>query len=138
MKTLAIIHIAKKEFGLDEDAFRDVLERVTGKRSLRVMSEAERLSVVDDFKARGFKVQRSRGRISPKKYVRLIYALWKSCAGSGVVNDPSKNALRSFVRSETAKRGTAIDDPDFLSYDQASPIIETLKVMEARGKAGDR
>jgi len=26
-------------------------------------------------------------------------------------------------------------DPDMLSYDQASPIIEALKKMERRGKA---
>ncbi len=82
MNSLALIHIAKKEFKLDDDTFRDGLERVTGKRSLRAMSERQRIAVVDDFKAKGFVVKRGGkpvGKSSPKSskgYIRLIYALW--------------------------------------------------------------
>lgn len=140
MNTFAVINIAKKDLGLDDETYRDALERVTGKRSLRAMSEAQRLAVVDDFKDKGFVVKRGgkpvgkRAGFSAKKYVRLIHALWGSCAKLGVIDDGSKKALRSFVAAQTAKRGARIDDPDFLTYDQASPIIETLKSMEKRGK----
>lgn len=139
MKTIPIIHVAKREFGLGEDDFRDVLERVTGKRSLREMTEKERLAVVDDFKARGFVVKHGKGRkgkpgYSTKGYVRLIHALWASCAKLGVIEDGSAKALRSFVGSRTEAKGKRVDDPEFLSYDEASPIIETLKSMERRGK----
>ena len=58
MNTLAIIHIAKKELGLDEDTFRAALTNVTGKRSTRDMNERERLAVIDHFKAKGFTVKR--------------------------------------------------------------------------------
>lgn len=140
MKTLATIHVAKREFGLGDDAFRDVLERVTGKRSLKEMTEQERLSVVEDFKSRGFKVKRGTGRksggsFSSKAYVRLIHALWKSCANLGVIDEGGPKALRSFVGKKTEAAGKRVDDPEFLTYDQATPIIETLKSMEARGKA---
>lgn len=138
--TMAKIHIAKKELGLDDDAQRDIYERVTGKRSLKDMNVKQRMAVLDDFKSRGFKVKRSSkpasGSVnySAKKYVRLIFALWASCAKLGEINNASHVALRAFVANETEKRGKRIDDPEFLTYDQASPIIETLKFMERRGK----
>lgn len=138
MRTIPTIHVAKREFGLEEDDFRDVLERVTGKRSLRDMTEPERLAVVEDFKARGFKVKRDkRGKrtYSSKAYVRMIHALWASCARLGVIENGGKAALRSFVANQTQAQGQRVDDPDFLTYAQASPIIETLKSMEKRGKA---
>lgn len=137
MKTIPIIHVAKREFGLGDDDFRDVLERVTGKRSLRDMNEKERLAVVDDFKAKGFVVKRGHGkgrRYSSKAYVRLIHALWASCVKLGVIEDGSSKALRSFIANITETKGRRVDDPEFLSYDEASPIIETLKSMERRGK----
>ena len=39
MNSLAAIHVAKKQLGLDDDDFRSVCIRVTGKRSTRAMSE---------------------------------------------------------------------------------------------------
>lgn len=139
MNTKAIINIAKTQFGLCDDDYRDVLERVTGKRSLTAMTEAERIAVVNDFKAKGFQVKRGgksgkASGISSKAYVRLIYALWKSCAKLGEIRDGSPSALRSFVARESEERGERVDDPEFLTYGQAAPIIETLKAMEERGE----
>ncbi len=72
---------------------------------------------------------------STKPYVRLVHALWKSCHRKGVIQDGSRSALRSFVRNDMVRRGFEdVDrDPDFLTFDQASPIIDALKAMEARG-----
>lgn len=136
MKTIPILHVAKREFGLTDEGFRDVLARVTGKRSLKAMTEAERVAVVEDFKSRGFKVRRSKGGsgISKKAYVRKVHALWSSCGRLGVIDDASAKALRSFVAKQTETQGKRVDDPEFLTYEQASPIIETLKNMERRGK----
>lgn len=134
MNSKQLINIAKGKLGLADDDYRDLLERVTGKRSLRDMTEKERLSVLDDLKSKGFQMQR-KGGLSGKKYVRLIYSLWKSCARLGVIEDGSKTALRSFVAKKSETQGKRIDDPEFLTYDQASPIIRALKSMETRGKA---
>ncbi len=133
MSQFAILHVAKREFNLDDDGFRDVLERVTGKRSLRAMTQKERENVLLDFKRRGFQVKSTK-RQSSKAYVRKVFALWTSCGKLGVIDDKSRKALRSFVANETRKRGKEVSDPNFLTYEQASPVIETLKKMENRGK----
>lgn len=55
MAMMAKIHIAKKELGLDDDTYRDVLWRVTGKRSCKKMLIGELEAVVKDMEASGFK-----------------------------------------------------------------------------------
>lgn len=52
---MAKIHIAKKELGLDDDTYRDVLWRVTGKRSCKDMTIAQLQDVVKDMEKSGFK-----------------------------------------------------------------------------------
>lgn len=51
---MAKVHIAKKDLGLDDDTYRDVLERVTGKRSCKGMTIAQLESVIKDMEAHGF------------------------------------------------------------------------------------
>lgn len=138
MNTNAIINIAKGQLGLDEDTYRALLERITGVASLRAMNERQKLAVIDELKRLGFKVQ-SGGRKLPqsfKPWVRLIHALWSSCVRLGVIEDGSRAALRAFCKRFVAHGyDHVVVDPDLLTYDQASPIIEALKKMEARGKA---
>lgn len=138
MNTKAIINIAREQLGLDEDTYRALLLRVTGKASLRQMSERQRLDVVEELKVKGFKVRKSGTTVpaSAKPYIRLIYALWANCARLGVIENGSQDALRSFCKRFVAHgHDGVVINPDFLSYAQASPIIEALKKMEARGKA---
>lgn len=51
---MAKVHIAKKELRLDDDTYRDVLWRVTGKRSCSDMSIEQLQDVVKDMEKRGF------------------------------------------------------------------------------------
>ncbi len=137
MNTTAIINIAKAQLAMDEDAYRALLVRVTGKASLRTMSERQRIDVVDELKRKGFKIK-TQGKALPasfKPYVRMIHALWSSCARLGVVENGSRAALRVFCKRFVAHgvEGVVVD-PDHLTYEQATPIIEALKKMEARGK----
>jgi len=137
MNATAIINIAKAELGLEEDDYRALLIRVTGESSLRAMSDRQKTAVLDELKRLGFKV-RTRGKALPasfKPYVRMIHALWKNCHRLGVVENGSREALRAFCKRFVAHgyEGVAVD-PDLLSYDQATPIIEALKKMEARGR----
>ncbi|KRB58479.1 hypothetical protein ASE04_27590 [Rhizobium sp. Root708] len=131
MKATAVINIAKQQLGIEENAYREILVRVTGVSSLRLMSETQRLAVVKEMQRLGFKVAAGSKKlpIATKPYIRLVHALWKSCHLKGVVEDGSRQALRTFVRKRTG-----VDDPDFLTYAQANPLIDTLKAMEARGK----
>lgn len=128
-KSFAIINIARSQLGIEDDDYRSLLKNTVGKDSLRAMTPGERDKVIDALKARGFKTGRgSKTRASSKPYVRLIWALWRSCAEKSVVDDGSKSALRSFVNNRTGKT-----DPEFLTYGEATPVIEALKAMEARG-----
>lgn len=52
---MAKIHIAKKDLHLDDDTYRDVLWRVTGKRSCKDMTIAQLQDVVKDMQNSGFK-----------------------------------------------------------------------------------
>lgn len=138
MNTTAIINIAKGQLGLDEDAYRALLVHITRKSSLRAMSESERIDVVDEMKRRGFRIK-SGGKklpVSVKPYVRMIHALWGNCARLGVIETGSRDALRAFCKRFVDPDGKVAVDPDLLSFDQASPIIEALKDMEKRGRAG--
>ena len=138
MNANAIINIAKAQLGLEEDDYRAMLGRVTGETSLRAMSERQKIAVLDELKRMGFRVKAS-GKSLPrahKPYIRLIHALWKNCHRLGVIETGSREALRAFCKRFVAhgEAGVAVD-PDLLSYDQATPIIEALKKMEARGRA---
>lgn len=132
----AVINIAKKQLDMDEDDYRAMLERVTGKASLKAMSARQKDDVVAEVKRLGFKtIKPAKGKYpaASKPYIRLIHALWNSCHRLGVIKDKTRPALRAFC----AKRlpDNVSTDPDLLSYEQASPIIEALKAMERRGKA---
>ena len=52
---MAKIHIGKKDLHLDDDTYRDVLWRVTGKRSCKDMTIAQLQDVVKDMEKSGFK-----------------------------------------------------------------------------------
>ncbi|WP_435657927.1 phage protein GemA/Gp16 family protein [Brucella pituitosa] len=132
MNTIAVINIACQQLGLDDETKRALYARVTRETSLRAMSERQRLAVVDELKRLGFKMKTGGKKlpVATKAYIRLIHALWRSCHQKGIIRDGSRSALRTFVKGHSE-----IDDPDFLTYQQADPIIKALKAMEKRGAA---
>ncbi len=127
---LAQIHIARKELGLDDDTYRAVLVRVTGKASSADMSVAERRKVIAAFKRQGFQPRGkfSRRPTASKPYVRKVFALWGELKRKGIWRDPDPKSLRHFV-----KKMTGCDDPEWLDYPQASQVIEAMKKMKERG-----
>lgn len=127
--SLAKIHIAKKDLGLDDTAYREILVRITGKDSSGNMSECQRRAVLAEFQRLGWK-PKTGGKPRPgsnKPYVRLMYALAKNIDKSGFWRRPYKDALRAMVKKETG-----IDNPEWLTFQQASPVIEALKKIERR------
>lgn len=137
MNTIAIINIAKSQLGLDEVAYRAMLVRVTGQESLRAMSETQRVAVVEELKRKGFRIKAGGKKlpISVKPYVRMIHALWANCYRLGVIEDRSRPALRTFCKRFVSPGDNVEVDPDLLTSQQATPIIEALKAMEMRGRA---
>lgn len=125
---LARIHIARKELGLDDDTYRDLLERVTGARSSGDLSEPDRQKVIRAFRRLGWKGGASRRKRSDKAYVRKVFALWGELKRTGVWRGEDIGSLRRFV-----KNMTGCDDPEWLSWPQASQVIEALKKIKERG-----
>ncbi len=76
----AAIHVAKRDLGLDEDTYRAKLTHITGKSSLKDMTEGERQKVLTVFRAEGFKPKSERrpdGRLKLSgKYAPKLQALW--------------------------------------------------------------
>ncbi len=129
MNSLAMIHIAKKQLSIDEDDFRGMCRRVTGKDSTRAMSEKERGMVVDHLKNAGFKPA-FKGRSKPLEgqFAKVLQAFWISAWNLGIIRSREDKALIAFV-----KRQTHIDHVRFLKdAGEARKVIEALKSMMKR------
>lgn len=98
MTSLAAIHVARKQLGLDDDTARDLYARVTGKRSLREMNAAEHQRVVEELRRQGFtKASSGSRRHVEGPYAKKLTALWIAMWHLGLVRDRSDDALVAFV-----------------------------------------
>lgn len=125
--SIAAIHVAKKQLGLDEDTYRLKLTVITGKASAKDMTEAERERVLQVLRKEGFQPKSNRrgdGRLKlTGKYAKKLQALWIAAWNLGIVRDRDDRALIAFV-----KRQTGLDHTRFLVYaDDAKRAIEALK-----------
>lgn len=66
---LAVLHVAKKQLGLDDDVYRDVLESAAGVRSAKELTPASFRAVMSRFEELGFQgtkhVRRPRSAAKP-------------------------------------------------------------------------
>lgn len=120
---LARLHCAKRDLGLDDDTYRDILERVTGKRSASNLGSAAIGAVLDEFKRLGWQSV-SAPRKSNRPVIRKVFALWGALKELGVLRDHTREGLRGFIRRMTHG---ACDDPDWMTDEQARIVIEALK-----------
>ena len=129
MSAIAAIHVARKQLGLDEDTYRAVAVRVTGKGSAKDMTEAERQQLLEEFRRRGFKKASTGSRKKLEgRYAAKLQALWISAWNLGLVEHREDSALLAFV-----KRQTGIEHVRFLHYpEDANKAIEALKGWMAR------
>lgn len=126
---LAKIHIAKKDLGLDDDTYRAVLRRVTGRDSAKGLTAGRLIAVIEEFKRLGWQPP-TRGGSRPLGdgvQEAKIRALWLALWNMGAVENPSEAALGVYV-----KRIAGVDAPRFLRANDARRVIETLKQWGAR------
>jgi len=137
---LAQIHLACKALGLDEDTYRDLVDRLTGCRSAGDLSLVQLDLVLAEFRRLGWKAAPPRGArpASGKAQVRMIRAIWRDL--SAYVSDPSEAALRAFCRrqTKTAAHPDGVDAPEFLDASQGNRVAEGLKAWLRREKATAR
>lgn len=126
--SIAAMHVAKKQLGLDDDTYRAKLARITGKHSAKDMSEDERQKVLMVFRNEGFEpapaARRTDGRQKlTGKFAKKLQALWIAAWNLGIVRERDDKALVAFV-----KRQAGVDHTRFLVYaDDANRAIEALK-----------
>ncbi|TCT35397.1 gp16 family protein [Martelella mediterranea] len=132
-RSIAALHVAKKQLGLDDETYRAKLSAITGKTSAKDMSEAERQEVLTVFRNEGFQPKAVEHRPDGRKkltgkFAPKLQALWIAAWNLGLVNNRDDAALLAFV-----KRQTGIDHTRFLTYGgDASKAIEALKGWMAR------
>jgi hypothetical protein len=121
---VAAVHVAKKQLALDDETYRAIIERVTGERSSAHLTVAQLGSVLDEFRRLGWKP--AHANYSHKPHVRKVWALWSDLVRRGLVKG-GRVALRKFVF-----RMTKVNDPQWLTLEQAAKVTEGLKAWGMR------
>jgi hypothetical protein len=136
---LKTIHVAVRDLGMDNDTRRDLQLLVTGKDSLKDMTAAEQLAVLEALKARGFKpaagrASRSHRRPATRGDVRFAHVLWGKLVRAGAVDLPGAAGLNAFIRARFEKSWGAVPlDIDMLTDTaQIRDVTEALKSMVKR------
>lgn len=125
---IAKVHIAKKSLALEDDNYRDLLKRVTGKTSSAKMTIKELEAVMDVFKQYGFMTtKRSPKRAGTKKMAMApqaskIRALWLSLYHIGEIEDPSEEALTKFCN-----RSCGVEAMQWMTPAKANQVILALR-----------
>lgn len=147
---IKLIHVAKRQLGLEDGTYRGILERFGGVRSSAGLNPSAFERVMEHFGACGFerrpgaskdtgfakhlrrweKLGRRPGMATAEQLAR-IEADWDGMrfywAKDGFGN--RELALRGFL-----KKRCGVSDLRFLSFDQAHKLIEALKAIRARRK----
>ncbi|WP_208435993.1 regulatory protein GemA [Bartonella phoceensis] len=118
--SLAAIHMGKRALGLDDETYRALLFRLTGKQSAKDLSVSEQRLVMQEMRAYGGGVN---GKLLRGKYAKKLQGLWIAGWNLGIIRDRCDKALLAFV-----KRQTGIDHIRFVrDSDDAAKAIEALK-----------
>lgn len=126
---LAKVHLAAKELGLDEDARRDVLQRVTGHRSAADLDDRQLDLALAEFKRLGWtpKTAGARPGAADSPMARKARAMWVSLWNLGVVRHGTEKALEAF-----AERQLKVAKLQWADQAQGYRLIEALKAMAER------
>ena len=128
-RLIRLVHVAKRELNMADDAYRTILSSRFNKASAADLTVPELEQLVSHLKNCGFKVRKnpSARAQATDAQSQKIRALWLALSQAGVVRDSSEQALGSFV-----KRMTGVDALQWLKPQQASGVIEELKKWCAR------
>lgn len=141
---IRLIHVAKRELKLTDDAYRAALAgAANGKESSADMNLKELESVMTSLKNAGFKHQlkRKQKRLSPAADTRVkadeiskIRAVWITMFKQRLLRDGSESALNSYVKRMTVQlnNGVGVDEVAWLNCYLAVKVLESLKNWHRR------
>ncbi|UES58525.1 DUF1018 domain-containing protein [Roseibium aggregatum] len=130
MNAYAKIHVLKRNANLDDDTYRDLLERETGKRSCKGMAQTEQLQVISALQKLlpEQDPNAAQGKRATGKYAKKLQALWIAGHNLGVIANKSDEAMIAFL-----KRQTGLDHHRFLQDGKAATkAIDALKLWIRR------
>ncbi len=135
---LAQIHIGKKELGLDDETYRDVVENATGYRSAGTCSINQLYDILSVMNEKGANIKPARryknkhslqdlkqycGEQKPKNEQEgMIFKLWVDICKANKAHSPSSAGLRGLCNRITGKTA-----PRFCSAAELQKLIEALK-----------
>lgn len=123
---IAKIHVAKKQLAMEEESYRAMLVRVTGKDSLKVMNETALEKVLAELKRFGFKAAGGKRagtrKMADGDQAAKIRALWLDLYHLGEISEPSEEALSAFVARMTGCRAL-----QWITGPQADRAINALR-----------
>lgn len=123
------LHGARQRAGMDEETFRDWLERDYGSRHVSALDGPQLQSALTVLNGRAGPAAKSgrRGQLSGP-YASKLHALWLSGFNLGVVRDRRDEAMLKFI-----ERQTGIQRTEFLrNAADSKKAIEALKGWLAR------
>ncbi|ECR7610262.1 regulatory protein GemA [Salmonella enterica] len=140
---IRLIHVARRESGIDDDTYREKLRTLTGHTSCKALDQRQLEDVYQAFKDNGFKrtFKRSKTPGKPRTsehqrtaIISKIRAVWAEMHRHGFIQCGSAAALDQYVKrmTATANDGEGVARIDWLTGDLAGRVVESLKKWHAR------
>merc|ERR1711969_240076 len=126
--SIRLIHVACRDLGIDQETRRALQERLTGKASLRDMSQPELELVLGALKDQGFRPRGGRRPAAPRADLRLIHVLWAELGKAGALDKPGRDGLNAFIRRRFGQSWSFVPaDVDMLrDWQQIDDVIQAL------------
>lgn len=131
LNSIKLVHVARRELSLTEESYRDILARITGKRTAADLDLEGLGKVIAEFQRLGWHPRTRTGHsaggagsrlMAADALSRKIRALWLSLWQLGELEDPSEEALAQFV-----KRTVEVEALQWLDPRQADQVIKALR-----------
>lgn len=130
---IRLVHVGCRELGIDADTRHLLQQELTGKESLKDMSEPELKLVIDNLKDKGFTVKSGRKPQSENGQIRLCHVIWRKLSEAGHTRRPGRAGLNAFIRKSFAKAwGVIPADVDQLT--NATEIDDVVQALVSWGK----
>ncbi|MBF4797931.1 gp16 family protein [Aeromonas hydrophila] len=147
-RQIRLVQVGRRNLGLDEETYRELLTQQSGKRSAAELTLQELDKVLLAMKAAGFKPtvkgpvkETASKRLSPARgasvktaEIGVIRAIWITMHRHGLLRDGSENALNHYVERQTVRlnNGIGVAEVAWLSEALAYSVLESLKHWHKR------
>lgn len=141
-KLIAKIHVIKNKSGLDDDIYRDILVKVTGKTSCKDMNMKELKTVIEEFNNTWYiqQIPKYNTFESKSKFtfvetncskMRKIFKLWSELGQQEKLRDSSNFGLNKFLEK---RFNTSYDrlNTNTCNNSTKDKVIEALKRWNTR------